>query len=159
MAAIPQRINAFLGQQNVSYEVIAHRRDATAQEVAADTHTPGATFAKTVTLWVDGRYLMVVLPAHHQVDLVALRHVLAAHTVNLATEDELDSLYPDCEVGAMPPFGALYHMSVYMSDALADSDTITFNAGTHDEAIRMKYSDFVRLVHPHVFALSTATHA
>jgi Ala-tRNA(Pro) deacylase len=138
----------------VRYDVIHHQRDYTAPAAAADTHTPGRQFAKTVALWADGRYLMAVLPAHHTVDLGALRKTLGAQTVNLASEDELEALYPDCEPGAMPPFGPLYHMPVYVSDELPQNDTITFNAGTHAEAIRMAYRDFARLVQPHVVALS-----
>lgn len=80
------------------------------------------------------------------------------HTVNLATEDELEALYPDCERGAMPPFGTLYHMPVYVSTAVAESKTITFNAGTHDEAIRMTYDDFARLMQPYVVDFSKPQH-
>ena len=154
MGLIPQRISTFLGQHGVSYNALYHRADATALQTAANTHTPAAQFAKTVVLSSDGRYLMAILPAHHFVDLVALRRALGAHTLTLATEDELEVLYPECEPGAMPPFGALYHLPAYVSAALAEQDIITFNAGTHDEAICMAYRDFARLVQPHILSFS-----
>jgi Ala-tRNA(Pro) deacylase len=102
---------------------------------------------------------MAVLPAHREVDLEALRRALNAQVVNLASEEELEVLYPDCEPGAMPPFGSLYHMPVYLSADLSSSETITFNAGTHVEAIRMAYQDFLRLAQPQMLSFSKVQHA
>ncbi len=154
MSAIPQRLKTLLEQRAVPYEIVQHRRDYTAQETAVDTQTPGEAFAKTVIVWVDGTFAMAVLPADHRVVVPKLRQALGAQQVALASEDELRVLFPDCEVGAMPPFGNLYHLPIYVSTALRTQDRITFPAGTHDTAIRMHYSDFVKLVQPRVIDFS-----
>lgn len=154
MATLNQRLTAFLEAQAVDYEAIHHRRDYTAQEAAAHTHTPGREFAKTVIVWVDGSYAMAVLPAHHLIDLDKLRRALGARDVKLASEEEMRELCPDCETGAVPPFGNLYNLPVYLSTDITADEQITFNAGTHEDAIRMRYADFERLVQPHVLDFS-----
>jgi Ala-tRNA(Pro) deacylase len=152
--SIPQKIKSHLDEHKVPYEAIHHRRDYTAQEAAADTHTPGKDFAKTVILFVDNNYCMAVLPAIYQVDMKKIRKALKAKRVALASEDEIAEICPDCETGAMPPFGPLYQLPVYVSHHLAQDHMITFNAGTHEDVIRMLYRDFVELVKPVVVDLT-----
>lgn len=154
MAAIAKRLKQFLDDQSVSYDVIHHKRDYTAQETAAHTHTPGPEFAKTVFVEVDGEVAMAVLPAHHKVDMSKLRQELNAKELLLTSEDRIRELCPDCDVGAAPPFGNLYGLPVYLSRSLENDESITFNAGDHEEAIRLRLSDYLRLVQPHVVDLS-----
>lgn len=154
MSQIPRQLTAYLDEHAVAYEVIPHRRDYTAQETAHHTHTPGREFAKTVVLWIDGSYALAALPAHHHVDVAHLRQTLGAQEIKLATEEEMRDLCSDCEPGAVPPFGNLYNLPVYVSEDLAANESITFNAGNHTNAIRMRYADFARLVEPQTIALS-----
>jgi Ala-tRNA(Pro) deacylase len=142
------RLKEFLRKNNVNFETIVHPNVYTAQGVAAATHTPGKEFAKTVILNVDGAFAMAVLPAADVVDLALLEKDLGAAKVRMADEGEFASLFPDCEVGAMPPFGPLYNLPVYADETLAEDDWIVFNAGSHREAIRMAFQDFKRLVDP-----------
>jgi Ala-tRNA(Pro) deacylase len=141
-------LKSYLDQHHVAYESIHHRRDYTSQEAAADTHTPGKEFAKTVILAVDDRFGMFVLPAIRQVDLEKVKRKLGAKKVRLASEDELAKISADCEVGAMPPFGTLYELPVYVSPLITQDRLITFNAGTHEDAVRMLYSDYEKLAQP-----------
>lgn len=142
------KVTAFLDAHHVPYEVIHHRVDYTAQETAADTHTPGREFAKTVILDVGVGHAMAVIPALYRVDLEKIRQSVGTRQVSLASELEMSQLCPDCDVGAEPPLGNLYDMPVYVDPTLEKDETITFNGGTHDDAIRMRYEDFERLVHP-----------
>lgn len=151
---VPERLEEFLAREHVPYQTIPHRRDYTAQETAADTHTPGRQFAKCVVVAVDDQFVLAVLPAHAKLDPEALRRATNGRTVRLATEDEIARLYPDCEVGAEPPFGNLYGLPVYMSEELRRDRDITFNAGTHEHAARVPLSDFERTVRPHVVRLT-----
>ena len=151
MQAINPRLRSLLEQKTVEYQAISHSRDYTAQETAADTHTAGREFAKTVVLLVDGHYAMAVLPAHHKVELKKLREELDARSVRLAREDEIRVIFADCETGAEPPFGNLYNMPVYLSTAVKSDGSITFNAGTHDDVIRMRYADYIALAKPQIF--------
>jgi Ala-tRNA(Pro) deacylase len=153
MSEIPKRITEFLDKSRVDYEVIEHPLDFTAQETAAHTHTPGKEFAKTVFLRVDGKPAMAVLPAPQMVDLEEARTSIGADEVVLAHEDEIAKLCPDCDTGAAPPFGNLYEVPVYVSPVIAKDERVTFNAGSHRDAIRMDYSDFERLVKPRVVSL------
>jgi Ala-tRNA(Pro) deacylase len=148
------RIREILDQEGVEYELIHHRLDYQASEAAADTHTPPAEFAKTIFLWVDGAPAMAVLPASKQLSLSKVQHALTAEHVRLAREEETHAVCPDCEVGAAPPFGNLYDVPVYVSPSLTEDDRITFNAGTHRDAIRMPYADFERLVGPRVIRMA-----
>ena len=104
--------------------------------------------AKVVIMKVDKRFVMTVLPASWNVDLYRLRTVFATQSVRLATEDEITGLFPDCELGAMPPFGNLYKLPVYVDQSLTEDEEIVFQAGTHLDAIRMRYWDFAALVFP-----------
>lgn len=148
------RLREYLDERQVDYTVVRHRRDFTARETAADTRTPPAEFAKTVFLCIDRRYAMAVLRADDFVSEEKLRLALRAEAVELADEDEILDLIPDCEVGAAPPFGNLWDLPVYASPALADDETITFNAGTHEDAIRMAFADWKHLVRPEVVPLA-----
>lgn len=145
-----QRVRQFLDQKRIKYVTIAHSSAYTAQEVAASAHIPGRILAKTVMVIIDGAMAMAVLPSSHRVLLDDLRDLIDTDDIRLAHEDEFKTLFPDCEPGAMPPFGNLYDMSVYVSPDLAEEDEIAFNAGSHTEVIKMSYYDFERLVRPHV---------
>ncbi|UCE86958.1 MAG: YbaK/EbsC family protein [Deltaproteobacteria bacterium] len=154
MAGPCAQLTNFLDENSVKYEVIHHAADYTAQEAAHDTHTPGIEFAKTVFACIDGRYAMVVLPAHRRVNWDHLRTALNATDVGLAKEEEMVDLCPDCDVGAEPPFGNLYGLPVYVSSEMMGDEHITFNAGTHEDAIRLRMDDYQRLVQPQVMDLS-----
>lgn len=154
MSPMHRRLQALLDSEQVEYEILHHREDFRARTTASDTRTPPAEFAKTVVLWVDGHYALAVLPATHFVAESRLAHSIGADKVRLATEFEMQDLMPDCEVGAAPPFGALYDLSTYASPVLARDERITFNAGTHRDALRMSWADYVRLARPQVVPLS-----
>ncbi|MBI3403047.1 MAG: YbaK/EbsC family protein [Acidobacteria bacterium] len=141
-------VQEFLRRANVAYTVFPHPPAFTAQEEAAVTHVPGRDWAKTVICFADGQPIQAVVPADLAVNLDALAVLAGAATIRLAREDELDWLFPDCERGAMPPLGPLYRQSVFVEEALADEDRIVFNAGTHGDAIVMRYEDFVALTRP-----------
>ena len=154
MVQLSERLQRFLDQQGVRYEAIGHTTDFTAQHTAADTHTPGREFAKTVVVRIDGEPAFAVLPAHHRVDLDRLRDSLGAVEVELCSEHDMEQICPDCDTGAVPPFGNLYDVPVFLSPAMADDDQITFNGGNHETAVRMALRDFERLVHPRMVDLS-----
>jgi Ala-tRNA(Pro) deacylase len=149
MAVVPS-VQEFLRCANVAYTVFPHARAYSAQEEAAVTHVPGRDWAKAVVCFADGIPIQAVVPADFEVDLDLLAVVAAASFVRLATEDELRWLYPDCERGAMPPFGPLYNQVVFVDAALAAEAQIVFNAGTHADAIAMRYRDFAAITHPTV---------
>jgi Ala-tRNA(Pro) deacylase len=150
-----EKLKAFLDEQGVRYVSIRHSPAFTATEVAASAHVAGRDFAKTIVLKVDGEPTLLVLPATRRLLLHELREMLETDDVKLATESEIRAWFPDCEVGAMPPFGNLYHMKVYVAASLAHEREIAFNAGTHTEVIKMTYDDFDRLVKPLVIDLVT----
>jgi Ala-tRNA(Pro) deacylase len=145
---IPASIERFLTEHGVSYQVVTHRTAYTAQEEAAVAHVPGRQWAKTVVCFADDEPILAVLPAIYQVDTERLQRLAGATRVRLATEAELAPLYPDCEPGAMPPLGRLYRQRVFVDRALASDPEIVFNAGTHTDAIRMRYEDFAKLADP-----------
>jgi Ala-tRNA(Pro) deacylase len=149
-----KKIREFLDQNHVRYVTIQHSRAFTAQEVAASAHIKGKDLAKTVVVKVDGKMAMAVLPASYKVDFELLRDAIGAKSVELATEKEFKNAFPECEVGAMPPFGNLYGMDVYMASGLREDDEISFNAGTHTELIRLGFHDYERLVKPKVIRFS-----
>ncbi|MGH9143278.1 MAG: aminoacyl-tRNA deacylase [Vicinamibacterales bacterium] len=154
MSVVPS-VQEFLRRANVAYAVFPHMRAYTAQEEAAVTHVPGRAWAKVVTCFVDREPVQAVVPADLVVDLDRLAIVAQAASIRLADEEELRWLYPDCERGAMPPFGPLYHQAVFADEALVDDDEIVFNAGTHGDAIRMRYEDFAAVAHPIVGRFAT----
>jgi Ala-tRNA(Pro) deacylase len=143
-----KRLKEFLDSQGVKYVSINHSPAYTAQEVAASAHVRGKELAKTVMVTLDGRMAMAVLPASRKLSFDLLRQAAGAENVQLAGERAFCDLFPGCEVGAMPPFGNLYDMEVYVSKLLADDAEIAFNAGSHTELIRLAYSDFQRLAQP-----------
>lgn len=150
-----RKLKEYLDSQKIKYVSIQHSPAYTAQEVAAMTHISGRDLAKTIIVKVEGVAAMAVLPANRKVVLSDLREALGAEKVKFATEDEFRSRFPDCEVGAMPPFGNLYDMGVYVSPGLAQEEEIAYNAGTHTEVIKMAYKDFERLVKPKVISFTT----
>jgi len=151
---VPDWLVSLLDQSGITYEIIEHQRDYTAAETAADTQTPRLEFAKTIVVEVDGRYAMAVLPAHHRIDLDRLGLALGGTRAKLVPEPQLLTLFPDCESGAEPPFGPHYGIPVVVSAAMAMDEHITFNAGSHEVAIGMRYADFERLVHPRTVKFS-----
>jgi Ala-tRNA(Pro) deacylase len=149
-----QKIKRFLDDEKVKYVSITHSPAYTAQEVAQSAHVPGRIMAKTVIVDMDGEMAMVVLPATRKIALQDLREITGSDRLKLATEDAFRQKFPDCETGAMPPFGNLYGMDVYAAESLGESGEIAFNAGTHTEVIKMPYSDFERLVRPKVMSFT-----
>ena len=144
------KLKEFLDSQQVKYVKISHSPAYTAQEVAASAHVRGKELAKTVMVTLDGKLAMVVLPASRKIGFDLLREVSGAENVQLASERAFCDMFPGCEVGAMPPFGNLYGMDVYVSESLAKDEEIAFNAGSHTELIRLAYKDFERLVRPKI---------
>jgi len=149
-----QQLKSFLDSNHVKYKTITHSPEYTAQEVAASAHIPGKELAKTVIVKVDGEFAMAVLPATTHLSLSRLRTAAGAGDAEIASEDEFEKLFPDCELGAMPPFGNLYDMPVFAAEQLTEDEQIAFNAGSHSELVQLAYSDFDKLVHPKVVALS-----
>lgn len=145
-----KRLKEYLDGHNVKYVAISHSPAYTAQEVAASAHVPGKELAKSVIVRIDGNLAMAVLPASYKVDFESLREVTGATRVELAREREFKGLFPDCEPGAMPPFGNLYDLPVYVANVLAEDEEIVFNAGSFTELMKLPYSDYARLVHPKV---------
>jgi len=143
-----KKLKAYLDENDIKYVTIQHSPAFTAQEIAAAAHIPGAELVKSVILKVDGAFVMAALPASERVDLAALKQEIGASSVVLATESEFADLFPDCEPGAMPPFGNLFGLPVYAASELADDERIAFSAGSHSELIQMAYEDFDRLVRP-----------
>lgn len=141
------RLEAYLREKQVPFEIRHHPRAITAQEVAASEHVPGKMLAKTVMVLADGKMVMLALPAPYQVDVDKAGKVLGVE-VRLAHEEEFENTFPDCEVGAMPPFGNLYEVPVYVEVALAEDETIVFRAGTHTDTMSVSYADFEKLVEP-----------
>ena len=142
------RVKEFLDTNNVHYNSISHPTSYTAQGTAAYAHVSGNELAKTVMVKADAQLAMAVLPASAQLDLAAFRRLTRAKTVSIAAEQDFELKFPDCDLGAMPPFGNLYGVPVYVEERLADDTEIAFNAGTHNELVRMRYDDFERLVNP-----------
>ena len=148
--SIPRKLQAYLDRHNVHYEVLAHQEAYRAPEVAHALDAPEKEMAKVVIVKLDDRFVMTVLPANWKVDLHRLRDVFFTSHVRLATEDEFKGLFPDCDLGAMPPFGNLYGLDVYVDRSLTEDDRIVFQAGTHSDAVRMRYAAFADLVRPRV---------
>lgn len=148
--SIPQRIREYLDSQGVAYESLPHPEAYSGQEVAHSLHLSGKKLAKTVVLDADGRAVMAVLPASNRLNLTQFRELVRARHVALLPESELARLFPDCELGAVPPLAHLYGMEVWVDAALAAAPEIVFTAGTHVDAVRMKYEDFERLGPAHI---------
>jgi Ala-tRNA(Pro) deacylase len=148
------KLKEFLDRNGVKYDTISHVPAYTMQQVAQSTHVPGKLLAKTVIVKLDGEMAMAVLPATQKVIMQDLRDMTGADNVKFASEAEFEKCFPDCEIGAMPPFGNLYGMEVFVAESLAGNDEIAFTACSHSEVIRMSYADFDRLVQPKVLNFS-----
>jgi Ala-tRNA(Pro) deacylase len=152
-----QKLRKFLDDNNVKYVVITHSKAYTSQGIAASAHISGKLLAKTVMLNKDGELCMAVLPASKQVDLSMFAKLTDSKEVSLASESDFRDRFPDCEVGAMPPFGNLYGLKVYMDTSLARDKEVAFNAGSHLELVKLDYRDFARLAKPTILELATHT--
>ena len=151
------KLKDFLDRNRIQYVCVTHSVAFTSQQIAALAHIPGKELAKSVVVLLDGKLALAVLSASHQVDLERLLAAAQARSARLASEFEFKDRFPGCETGAMPPFGNLYDMPVYVDETLTRDKVIAFNAGTHHELIRLSYEDFARLVNP-VVACFAAGH-
>lgn len=154
-----RQLKEFLDSHKVKYVTMTHSTAYTAQEIASLAHIRGKDFAKTVIVRIDGAMVMAVLPALYQVDLPLLKAIAKGTKIALASETDFRDRFPECETGAMPPFGQLYGMPVFVDESLTRDKEIAFNAGTHHELFRLSYEDFARLVQPKVAKFSTALDA
>jgi Ala-tRNA(Pro) deacylase len=152
---ILKKLKDYFEKNHVAYEVGFHPEVFTAQEIAATQHVPGKEMAKVVMVKADGKILMLVLPASYQIDMKKLKKVLQCKKVSMAREKQFEELFPDCEVGAMPPFGNLYNLEVWVDQVLTEDASIVFQAGNHIETVRIKYTDYARLTTPKVGDFST----
>jgi Ala-tRNA(Pro) deacylase len=148
------KVVEFLETNSAKYEVTQHQPTYSAQQMAAAEHVSGREVAKPVLIKADGKYYMCVLPACCKVDLDALKQELRADHLALAGEDEMSKLFADCELGAEPPFGNLYGLETLMDQSLQADEHIVFQAGTHEQAIRMATRDYNQLVSPKVLSFS-----
>ena len=146
---IPRRLIDCLNENKATYEILRHPEAVTAQRIAQVEHVKGRHHAKVVIVKSGEQHLMTVLPADHQIDLEKVGKAIGK-AVSLAKEDDFKSLFPDCAVGAMPPFGNLYGLPTYVDQSLAEQDYIVFEAGTHRDAIKMSYRDYEKIVKPKV---------
>ena len=155
-----KQLRDYLDTQGIKYVSILHSPAYTAQEIAESAHISGKTLAKTIIVDIDGKMSMAVMPANHVIDLPAFEaaYGLREGTARIASEDEFVARFPSCEIGAMPPFGNLYDMDVYVDSSLVVVDEIAFNAGTHAELIQLAVSDFIRLVGPKASSFAPVQH-
>ena len=149
------KLKEFLNSRGIKYVSLQHSPAYTAPEIAASAHVSGRDFAKTVIVKIGGAMAMVVLPANRKLVLADLHELLESDRIRLASEEEFKGAFPDCEIGAMPPFGNLYGMPVYVAASLAAEPEIAFNAGTHTDVIKMAYGDFAQLVNPQTIEFCT----
>jgi Ala-tRNA(Pro) deacylase len=149
-----KKLKDFLNSHKVKYVTIIHSTAYTTQEIAASAHIPGKNVAKTVIIDIDGKMAMAVLPASYKIDFNLLKKSIGADSIQLASEQEFEYLFPKCDVGAMPPFGNLYDMDVFVAKSLTEDEEIAFNAGSHAELIKIAYKDFERLVKPKIVKFS-----
>ena len=148
------RLHEFLDSHQVKYLKIEHSPAYTAQEIAAVTHTPGRELAKSIIVKIDGKIVRAVLPASRRINFNRLKQITRAKTAELATEGEFEELFPDCQLGAMPPFGNLYDIDVFVDESLVDDEEIAFNACNHHELIRLAFKDFKKLVDPKIMGFT-----
>ncbi len=145
-----RKMKEFLDANNVRYVTITHSPAYTAQEVAASAHVQGKEMAKTVIVKIDGTLAMAVLPASYKIGLEHLQAETGAREIDIAVESDFKDKFPGCMLGAMPPFGNLYDMEVFVEKDLTDDEEIAFNAGTYTELLKMSFQDFRRLVKPKI---------
>jgi Ala-tRNA(Pro) deacylase len=150
-----KKLKEFLDREKIKYVSISHSTAYTAQEVAASAHVTGRELAKTIIVELDGKMAMAVLPANRKIVVQDLREVTGSDQVKFASEEEFAKKFPDCETGAMPPFGNLYGMEVFVAETLTENDEIAFNAGSHTEIFKLAYKDFERLVRPKIMSFTT----
>ena len=148
------KLKNYLDDNKIKYVIKSHSIAYTTPEIAALSHVPGKEWAKTVIVKIDGKMAMAVLPASYRINFDDFKKAVGIKNIELATEEEFENLFPDCELGAMPPFGNLYDMNVYVAESLTEDDEITFNACSHKEMVQMAYKDFEKLVHPTVVKFS-----
>lgn len=148
------KLREYLDRHQVRYEVLSHAQAFTAQEVAQAQHVHGREVAKVVIVRSGSDFIMTVLPATRRLDLERAAVVLGKPLLQLASEEQFSGLFSGCEPGAMPPFGNLYGLPVWVDRALTADESIVFNAGTHTQTVRMRYADFAQLVQPKVASLS-----
>lgn len=149
-----ERLEAYFREQGVEYQVQQHPPAYSSQEVAATERVTGWRFAKVVMDVAEGDLVMMVLAAPQEVDTNKVEYGLGGREFRLAKEEEFAYKFPDCEVGAMPPFGNLYGVPVYVDPKLAEDEAIVFEAGTHTETMSVKYADFQKLVKPSVLEMA-----
>lgn len=149
-----KKLKDFLDSHNIRYITTSHSRAFTAEETAVSAHIPRKELAKTVMVKIDRKMAMAILPASDKLDLDLLKKETGAKQVEIAGEKEFKGLFPDCEVGAMPPFGNLYGMDVFVAKSLTEDREIAFNAGSRRELVRLAYKDFEQLVKPRVVKIS-----
>jgi Ala-tRNA(Pro) deacylase len=149
-----KRLKEFLDENDVKFVSISHSQAFTAQEIAAAAHIPGKELAKTVMVKLDGELAMAVLPGPDHLSVSHLKKVTGASDVEVASEEDFADRFPGCELGAMPPFGNLWDLDVFVDQRLREDEEIAFNAGSHTELLKVSYSDFERLVNPVVGLLS-----
>ncbi len=149
-----KKLKQLLDERGIKYISINHSPAYTARETAASTFVPRREFAKTIIVDLDGDKVMAVVSASRHVDIALLRSLASANKARLATEDEFKSLFPDCELGAMPPFGSLYQIPVYVDEMVTEVDDLCFNAGSHEQIMRMSCADYLQFEKPVVGAFA-----
>jgi Ala-tRNA(Pro) deacylase len=142
------KLDEMLANRHVSFERIHHRPVYTANRIAQELHVPGKEVAKTVLLRTDRGYVLAVVPATHRIDLEEVRKKLDLEDIEMAGEGEMSRVFPDCEVGAIPPFGSIYNLPTLVDESLAEDDRIVFESQNHEDAIRMSYKDYEQIEHP-----------
>lgn len=152
---ISPKVKEYLEKQNVKYEVAEHPLAFTASEIAGSQHVPGKQMVKSVIVKSNGDFVMCVLPAIHLLDFEKLKRVTGTSKLKLATENEINKIFPDYEIGAEPPFGHLYGLKVFVDKILEEDKQIVFNAGSHTEVVELSFSDFIRLVNPTIADIGT----
>ena len=150
-----KKLKEYLDKNKIKYVAVSHSKAYTAMEIAASAHISGKELAKTVMVKIDGNMAMAILPASQKVDFDLLKKAVMAKQVEIASEGEFKNLFPECELGAMPPFGNLYGLDVYVAKSLAEDEEIAFNAGSFTELIRLSFQDYEKLVMPKVLKFSS----
>lgn len=148
--SVLKKLKDYLEENRVQYEVGYHERVYTSQEIAAAMHVPGRELVKVVMVKADGKMVMLVLPANYRVETKKLKRAFQCKKLQISKERDFEELFPDCEVGAMPPFGNFYHLEVWVDQVLTEEEMIVFRAGSHVETLKIKYDDYARLVTPKV---------
>lgn len=143
-----KKLKEFLDQHHIKYVTMTHSPAFTSQEIAAAAHISGKQLAKTVIVKIGNDFAMIVVPGNNQINFARLRQSTGIEQIELAAEADFKLKFPGCEVGAMPPFGNLFDMTVYAANSLSKQEHILFNAGSHSELIQLSFHDFERLVKP-----------